>query len=93
MVAANQHAVVRASAFAVPVVDPSGAGDAFDAGYIYGTLQGWSLARTLTFASAIGASACTKLGTTPGVFTLGEAQAFLEQHHLNMEWISGGPTA
>jgi sugar/nucleoside kinase (ribokinase family) len=88
-VAADEHAVVRAPAFAVPVVDPSGAGDAFDAGYIYGMLQGWPLPRTLTFASAIGASACMKLGTTPGVFTREEAEAFLEQNELELEWISG----
>ena len=92
-IAANEQAVVRAPAFAVPVVDPSGAGDAFDAGYIYGLLQGWPLARTLTFASAIGASACMKLGTTPGVFTLDEAEAFLEQNQLELEWITGAGTA
>jgi sugar/nucleoside kinase (ribokinase family) len=87
--AASQEEMLRAPAFRVEVVDPSGAGDAFDAGYILGLLRGWSLRRTLTFASAIGASACTKLGTTPGVFTMPEAEAFLEQNHLPIERIAG----
>jgi sugar/nucleoside kinase (ribokinase family) len=86
-IAANQQSILRAPAFAVPVVDPSGAGDAFDAGYIYGLLKGWPLARTLTFASAIGASACMKLGTTPGVFTAEEARSFLDQNELELESI------
>ncbi|MCC7355598.1 MAG: sugar kinase [Anaerolineae bacterium] len=86
--AATPREMVRAPVFPVDVVDPSGAGDAFDAGYIYGLLQGWGLRRTLEFASAIGASACTKLGCTPGVFTLPEAEAFLAKNHLQMETLS-----
>lgn len=88
-VAASQGEIVRAPAFQVDVVDPTGAGDAFDAGYILGLLKGWSLRETLTFASAVGASACTKLGTTPGVFTLAEAEAFLQQNHLPIERVDG----
>ena len=84
VLAATREQMLRAPSFQVQVVDPSGAGDAFDAGYIYGLLAGWNLERTLTFASAIGASACTKLGCTPGVFTLEEAEAFLEQNHLTI---------
>ena len=87
-VAADRGQMLRAPAFCVPVVDPSGAGDAFDAGYIYGMLQGWSLKRRLTFASAMGASACTKLGTTPGVFTRQEADAFLAKNILEVESVS-----
>ena len=86
-VAANHSEIVRAPAFQVEVVDPTGAGDAFDAGYIYGLLNGWTLLETLAFASAAGASACTKLGTTPGVFTLTEAEAFLDQNHLTIQRI------
>jgi len=91
VLAADQHEMLRVPAFDVEVVDPSGAGDAFDAGAIYGLLQGWPLERTLTFASAIGASACTKLGTTPGVFTLEEAETFLSQNRLEIERVAGYP--
>lgn len=71
---------VRAPAFQVETVDPSGAGDAFDAGFIMGLLKGWDLGKTVEFACAIGASATTKLGCTPGVFTMAEARAFLAEH-------------
>jgi sugar/nucleoside kinase (ribokinase family) len=69
-------------ALPIDFVDGSGAGDAFDAGYIVGLLEGWDLARTVAFASAVGASACTRLGTTAGVFTRAEALDFLAQHPL-----------
>jgi sugar/nucleoside kinase (ribokinase family) len=39
----------------------------------------------LAFASAIGASACTRLGCTTGVFTREEAAAFQQRHTLRME--------
>jgi sugar/nucleoside kinase (ribokinase family) len=51
----------------VDVVDGSGAGDAFAAGLIVGILEGWSLERSLTFASEVGALACTALGCSAGI--------------------------
>ena len=75
---------VRAGAFEIDVVDPSGGGDAFDAGFIYGLLHGWDLRRTVEFASAMGASACTRVGTTPGVMRLCDAVDFLAQNRLEM---------
>ena len=84
-VVCTSERTLRAGTFEVDVVDPSGAGDAFDAGFIYGLLEGWNLERTLAFASAIGASACTKLGTTTGVFTRQEAMDFLASRHLILE--------
>jgi len=73
---------VRAPAFPVAAVDPSGAGDAFDAGFITGLLKGWDLPRTVQFASAIGASATMESGCTPGVFSMPEALAFLSENEL-----------
>ena len=82
IVACSGDQFYQAPAFPIDFVDGSGGGDAFDAGYIIGMLEGWDLPRTLEFASAIGASACTRLGTTVGVFTRTEADAFLEQNQL-----------
>ncbi len=65
-------------AFAVPMVDGSGAGDAFAAGLIAGLVRNWELGDCLRLASAVGASCCTKLGCTPGVFTWAEAEVFLK---------------
>ena len=61
----------------VDVIDGAGAGDAFSAGLIVGLLEGWETERMLRFANAVGASACTKLGCTTGVFTRAEAEAHL----------------
>lgn len=38
----------------IKAVDPTGAGDAFNAGYIYAQRQGWSLKKKLSFASFMG---------------------------------------
>ena len=81
----NERVTLFAPRFDVKVIDPSGAGDAFDAGFIVGMVNGWDEERTLEFAAAIGASACTKLGCTPGVFTTAEAERFLAIHHLPIE--------
>jgi sugar/nucleoside kinase (ribokinase family) len=80
----DRQQVIEAPAFAVEVVDSSGAGDAFDGGFIAGMLEGWDLAETLRFASAIGASSCMALGCTPGIFTREQAAAFLQSHPLTM---------
>jgi sugar/nucleoside kinase (ribokinase family) len=83
-VACTREEGLRAEAFRVQVVDPSGGGDAFDAGFIVGLLEGWDLVRTVEFASAIGASACMQSGCTGGVFTRGEAQRFLEKNRIEI---------
>jgi len=51
----------------VDVVDGSGAGDGFAAGLIVGILEGWPLERSLTFATEVGALACTALGCSAGI--------------------------
>ncbi len=73
---------LEAPAFPVKVVDVSGAGDAFVAGFIVGLLEQWTMADSLRFASLIGASACTQLGCTAGIFTRAEAEACLRSHPL-----------
>ena len=84
VVVRTQDRTLRAGVFAVNVVDPSGSGDAFDAGFIIGMLEGWDLARTVKFASAIGASACTQRGCTPGVFTREEAFGFISRRDFDI---------
>jgi sugar/nucleoside kinase (ribokinase family) len=46
------------SAYRVPVVDTTGAGDIFHAGFIYGLLRGWELDRQLDFSCAAAAMNC-----------------------------------
>ena len=80
LVAGSRDETIELPAPRVDVVEPSGAGDAFAAGLVYGLLQGWALRRCLEFASVIGASACTRLGCTAGLFTRAEADAYLASH-------------
>jgi sugar/nucleoside kinase (ribokinase family) len=78
---------LRSGVFEVPFVDGSGGGDAFDAGFVYGLLNGLGPEDCLQFASALGASCVRAIGTTPGVFTRPECEAFLRQHRLPIEMI------
>jgi sugar/nucleoside kinase (ribokinase family) len=57
-------------AYRVPVVDTTGAGDTFHAGFIYGMLQGWTLERQLDFACAAAALNCTAVGARGGLRTV-----------------------
>ena len=59
----------------VTVVDTTGAGDSFDAGFVYGHLQGWPLERTLALAMACGACSTRAAGGTAAQPTLEEALA------------------
>jgi sugar/nucleoside kinase (ribokinase family) len=83
-VAASSRETWKAGIYRVNCIDPSGSGDAFDAGIITGILRGWDMPQTLRYAAALGASATTALGTTDGVFTAQQAQAFVEKHPLNV---------
>jgi sulfofructose kinase len=57
-------------AYRVPVVDTTGAGDIFHAGFIYGLLQGWPLTRQLEFACAAAAINCMATGARGGIETV-----------------------
>lgn len=69
---------VRVSSIPVKVVDTVGAGDSFDAGFIYGYLQGWPLEKILHVATICGALSTRKAGGTTAQATLEEALSFIE---------------
>jgi sulfofructose kinase len=62
--------LLHAPAYRVPVVDTTGAGDIFHAGFIYGLLQDWPLERQLDFACAAAALNCTAVGARGGIHPL-----------------------
>ena len=66
-------------AFQVDVVDTTGAGDAFAAGFIAGVYQGWSLEKTARFANSVGALCVMGLGATGGVRSLDETLQFMDR--------------
>lgn len=49
------------------VVDTVGAGDGFDAGFIYGVIHNWSLERTLKLANTIGSMVVSVSGDNEGL--------------------------
>ena len=57
------------SAYQVPVVDTTGAGDIFHAGFIYGLLEGWPLRQQLDYACAAAALNCMAVGARGGIRT------------------------
>ena len=59
-------------AYSVNVVDATGAGDAYVAGFLAGTVKGWGLKATAELASATGAACVTAIGTTVGIQNLEE---------------------
>jgi len=54
-------------AYQVEVVDGSGAGDAFMAGFLYGTLQGWATPESARFGNATAAHCIQAVGCSAGV--------------------------
>ncbi len=67
--------VSRAASLSVEVVDTTGAGDSFDAGFVYGFLQGLPLAECLEIAVACGSLSTRGAGGTAAQPTLAEVRA------------------
>ncbi|HEY5312572.1 MAG TPA: sugar kinase [Pirellulales bacterium] len=75
---------VQAAAHRMPYVGGTGAGDAFDAGYIAGLLEGGDPLRCLAWGSALGASCVRSISATDSVFTRPEAEQFIRDHPLEL---------
>ena len=71
--ACSQNIVTRSSSISVNVADTVGAGDTFDAGFIYGYLHNWPLEKSLRLACVCGAISTQMAGGTEGQPTLEEA--------------------
>jgi len=67
----------RAPAQPLRVVDTVGAGDSFDAGFLYGWLNNWSLEKSLALAAACGSLSTRLAGGTNAQPTLDEAMQYL----------------
>jgi sugar/nucleoside kinase (ribokinase family) len=79
----TENKTLSAPAYKVVSIDESGAGDAFAAGFITSMLENWNLEKTLSFASAVGASCTRSLGCTDGVFLFEEAMNFIAKNKLD----------
>jgi len=78
----NPEGSFRVGAYSVESIDQTGAGDAFNAGLIAAALDGKGLKEQLIWASAMGASATTRVGCHDGLFTRNELVNFTNSHTL-----------
>lgn len=81
----NRHERLFAPAHRVEYVGATGAGDAFDAGYILGLLEGADARRCLAWGSALGASCVRSISATASVFERREALEFMDSRPLAIE--------
>ncbi len=76
-VACAQNTIARSESIAVHVVDTVGAGDTFDAGFMFGYLNNWTLEKSLRLACVCGALSTQKAGGTNGQPALAEAMKYI----------------
>jgi sugar/nucleoside kinase (ribokinase family) len=77
--------VIASPAFAVHPIDTTGAGDSFDAGFLYKYIQGAPLAECVTWGSACGALSTLALGGTAAFPTPEELDQFLAERNDEAE--------
>jgi tagatose kinase len=70
---------VDVPAFRVREVDPTGAGDCFDAGFICGLLEGKDLEQSARLAAAVGAINAQAFGPMEGRINQGAVAALLRR--------------
>jgi len=64
-------------AYRITELDPTGAGDCFDAALLVGSDEGWPLEKAGLFANAVGALATTRMGPMEGTFSRNEVRDFM----------------
>jgi sugar/nucleoside kinase (ribokinase family) len=74
--------------YRVPLVDATGTGDAFLAGYVYGLKQGADVPMRIQYGAALGASCVRAIGATTGVFTAPELEDYVRREALAMERVA-----
>ncbi|HKD37289.1 MAG TPA: PfkB family carbohydrate kinase, partial [Pirellulales bacterium] len=75
---------VQAPPYPTTFVGGTGAGDAFDAGFIAGMLAGEDPIGCLKWGAALGASCVRSISATESVFTREEAVQFMAANELNL---------
>ena len=82
----NEQLKLRVGAYDTDYQGGTGAGDAFDAGFIAAMLQGHDLPTCLRWGSALGASCVRSTSATGSVFNREEALQFMESHAIKVEY-------
>jgi sugar/nucleoside kinase (ribokinase family) len=71
-------------AYPIEVADTVGAGDCFNAGFLYGTARGWSLTDCARLANASGGACAMNVGAGRNVPTQAQVRALLEKHGVGL---------
>jgi len=89
----NEGALVQSDEFTgtVPIfnvdaIDATGAGDAFDGGFLFGLFRKWSIEQSAVFASAVGAKCVTAYGATTGVVSYEETLQMIKSQSREGNW-------
>jgi sugar/nucleoside kinase (ribokinase family) len=71
---------IEIRSYRVVAVDPTGAGDCFDAAFVVGLLEGLPLLEVGRLANAAGALGATRKGPMEGAFRRAEVEAFMRRN-------------
>ena len=66
----------------IKVIDTTGAGDSFAAGFITGKIKGWDLLFCGKFANAVGAQCVMDTGASTGIKSFNETLDFMKKYDL-----------
>jgi len=76
-----EGAIYRPAVLAAPLVDSIGAGDAFDAAFLLGLLQGWPLEHTARFAAVTAGFTVGGVGGSAAMPTRAQVEAYIASDH------------
>jgi sugar/nucleoside kinase (ribokinase family) len=79
-IAKSRGQIVQLPAFKVRTIDTTGAGDSFDAGFLFAQLNGYDLRKSVNIGNACGALSTLGRGGTSAQGSWTEIQRFLRNH-------------
>jgi sugar/nucleoside kinase (ribokinase family) len=74
---ASEDLSIHQPAYSVPVVDSTGAGEVFQAAFIFGLLSAWDVRKILRFAAWSAAGACREVGCLKGIPSSDDVHHFI----------------
>jgi sugar/nucleoside kinase (ribokinase family) len=80
----NRSGTEKAPGFPVKAIDTTGAGDAFNASFLFGRLKGWSLRSSAVLANAVGAIKVMKMGAGTNVPKREEIISFISENNVEL---------
>lgn len=81
----SDEAVVTVPAIRIPVVDTTGCGDAYSAGFIMGLCQDWDLRSAAQLGTAASALVARGLGSDAGIVDLASTLGFWSERRAEMD--------